>query len=122
MMDKIKEFNYQYIYKTDRKKPSERYFHLVINEIYDTLKAAYKGTNTESELRKLEKFYPKTIHYFIDWIKKYWDITDRTKSNLKNKVLYHMESEKEYYRAILDYILGMTDNYAIETYHEIISF
>ena len=122
MMDKIKRFNYENIYKTKRKEPSERYFHLVINEIYNTFKQAYNGADTEKELLELEKFYPKAIPAFVEWIQKYWSLTDRTGTGLKNKVLYNMLNEKDYYRAVIDYILGMTDNYAIETYNEIICF
>ena len=37
-MNKLKEFNYKYIYMDERLKPSTDYFKLVINTIYDTLK------------------------------------------------------------------------------------
>ena len=41
IMNKIKEFDYKYIYLSDILKPSEEYFSIVINRIYDTLKNAY---------------------------------------------------------------------------------
>ena len=35
---------------------------------------------------------------------------------------YQLNHEKEYYKAIIYYISGMTDNYAIDTYNKIIRF
>ena len=41
---------------------------------------------------------------------------------LKNKILFSLNNEKDYYQAIIYYISGMTDNFAIEIYNEIIHF
>lgn len=123
MLNAIKKFNYENIYKNERLKASNKYFSLVLNEIYDTLTKAYKGKETASEIKKLSKFYPNLSGSFLDWINCYWDLADRKNSNLKNKVIYLVsQSEKDYNKAILDYISGMTDKYAIETYNEIIRF
>ena len=40
----------------------------------------------------------------------------------KNKIIFNIENEKEFYQAIIYYISGMTDNYAINMYNKIISF
>ena len=40
-MNKIKKFNYEYIYLSDILKPSDEYFSVVINRIYNTLKNYY---------------------------------------------------------------------------------
>lgn len=119
-MKLLKEFNYKNIYKAKEMEPSNRYFNLVINQIYEVLKGEYDGKNTINNLEKLKKHYPNFIQNFIEWIEKFWNI--RTNEKYKNKILYNMNNEKDYYRAILDYISGMTDNYAIETYNEIISW
>ena len=39
---------------------------------------------------------------------------------LLNKVLFSIDNEKDFYKAIIYYISGMTDNFAIEIYNEII--
>jgi hypothetical protein len=41
---------------------------------------------------------------------------------IKNKILFFIDNEKDFYKAIIYYISGMTDNFAIEIYNEIINF
>lgn len=123
LLNDIKRFNYKNIYLNKIIEPSERYFELVINEIYNTLKIAYEGKKTKEKLEKLKILYPKLIGEFINWINHYWDLTTLEKGKLKNKIIYKVsENEEEYLRAIIDYISGMTDNYAINVYEEIISY
>lgn len=117
----LKEFNYKYIYKHQCMKPSERYFELVLTEIFNTLNSAYDEMNTLNKLLEIRSFYPKVIDSFIKWISCYWNIeTDRT--NLKNKILYDMNKKSDYSKAIITYISGMTDSYAIETYNDIVKY
>lgn len=116
---RLKQFNYKYIYKHKCMKPSERYFSLVLNEIFNTLNDCYDGMNTLEKLNSIKPFYTKVIDTFIKWISCYWNIeTDRT--HLKNKILYDMNNIKDYQTAIITYISGMTDSYAIETYNDIV--
>jgi dGTPase len=123
MLNAIKQFNYVNIYKSERLSPSNKYFSLVLNEIYNTLKKTYKGKDTGAEIKRLSKFYPNLSNSFLDWVNCYWDLADRRNTNLKNKVIYLVsENEKDYNKAILDYISGMTDKYAIEIYTEIVKF
>lgn len=118
---RLKQFNYKYIYKHKCMKPSERYFSLVLNEIFNTLNDCYDGMNTLEKLNSIKPFYTKVIDTFIKWISCYWNIeTDRT--HLKNKILYDMNNIKDYQTAIITYISGMTDSYAIETYNDIVKY
>lgn len=120
LMNKIKKFNYEHIYSCNRIKPSERYFSIVLNEIYDTLKSTYDANDTFKNLQSLRKFYPTLIDGFCDWIQFYCNVG--TRNNLKNKVLFDMKSPKDFYFAIICYISGMTDKFAIDIYNEIIGF
>ena len=119
-MDKIKDFNYKNIYFSEVMKPSNRYFELVLTEIFQTLLKFYKSKDTLKELDKYEKYYPNLIQSFKDWLSTYWNIG--TKENLKNDVIFDIENKKDYCKGILYYISGMTDNFAIDTYNEIIGF
>ena len=121
LIDKIKAFNYKNIYSHPRLDASNEYFKVIINRIYNTLKSLYSEHDIESNFKKVEKFYPKTILRFKDWLYKYCSLTDRNNTNLQNKIIYNF-IEKEYYKAIIDFIAGMTDNFAIEMYNEIVSF
>ncbi len=120
LMNKIKKFNYEYIYLSDILKPSDNYFSVVIEQIYNTLKNTYNGTKTFDQLHKLKKFYPNLVTRFIDWFDNFSTLGDR--KNLKNKVLFDIEKPNDYYFAIVLYIAGMTDKFAIDTYNEIIGF
>ena len=57
---------------------------------------------------------------FLNWLHDYSNLGNRDK--LKNKIVFDINNEKEYYSAIISYIAGMTDKYAIDLYNEIIHF
>ena len=113
MINEIKKFNYKNIYYSERILPSAQYFKLVLNQIYDTLKKSYHED-------KIKKIYPEVIGDFENWLSNYWNLP--RKEICKNDVIFNIKEQKDYYKAIIYYISGMTDNYAIETYNKIIGF
>lgn len=121
ILNEIKKYNYKNIYLNEKLLPSDRYFNLVLNEIYNFLKQLYNKDKTIQELEKLNQLYPELTKEFTEWLMNYSDINN-SRTNLKNKIVYHINNEKDYCRAILHFISGMTDNYAIKIYNEIISF
>ena len=114
LINKIKEFNYKNIYLSERKDPSDRYMRLVLNEIYTILKKVF------SDKEKVQKMYPKLVEDFEEWLSTYWNL--ERKPNLKNDVVFNVQDPKDFSRAVICYISGMTDNYAIEMYNNIIRF
>ena len=62
------------------------------------------------------------VEKFIEWLEKYIDLPNRKELELDNKIVYNICDKKDYIRAVITYISGMTDNYAIETYYNIVSF
>lgn len=120
LMNELKKFNYQYIYLSDRLSPSSRYFDLVLNEIYNTLKGAYDGENTLNKIKSMKKFYPDIFNNFEEWLSSYW--TFERKQGASNDVLFDITDEKDYSKAIIYYISGMTDKFAVEMYNKIIGF
>lgn len=120
LINELKKFNYVHIYKSDVIKPSIEYFKLIINEIYNILKNLYNGNNTYLNIQNIRRFYPKLMNSFEEWLKNYWNL--ERKDNFKNDVIINMNNEKEYYKAIIYYISGMTDNFAIDIYNEIVRF
>ena len=112
MLKEIKEFNYKYIYKAERLKPSARYFNIIINEIYSTIKNNYG--------KKDKSVNPEVIESFEKWLSNYWNLK-RNDAN-KNDVIFDMKDERDFCKAIIYYISGMTDNFAIETYNKIVGF
>lgn len=120
LIKNIKQFNYKNIYLSKRIEPSTRYFRIVLAEIYNILKKAYCGADTIKNIEKMEKIYPKFITSFESWLSNYWNL--ERNDIAKNDIIFNIENEKDYYKAIIYYISGMTDNFAIEIYNEIIGF
>lgn len=120
LLKEIKEFNYKHIYTARRLKPAIRYFSIVLNEIYFTLKSTYDGKNTIYKMRKLKKMYPEVISNFQEWLENYWN--QQRKDVNQNDIIIDMDDEKSFSKAIIYYISGMTDNFAIDTYNKIIGF
>lgn len=122
LINKIKKFNYENIYTSKRIQPSNRFFEVVIKEIYYLLKSTYEDTNTLKNIEKFKRIYPKLYESFTSFINNYYDIKNREDLKLKNKVLFSFKNEKDFYKSIIYFIAGMTDNFAIEIYKEIIKF
>ncbi|MBO6232466.1 MAG: HD domain-containing protein [Clostridia bacterium] len=120
LINKIKDFNYKNIYLSERILPSNKYFNLIINEIYDTLKKCFNYENTIDKMNFMQTIYPKVIGNFKEWLSNYWNLERNSK--LENDVLFNISNELDYNKAIILYIAGMTDNFAIETYINIVGF
>ena len=110
----IKKFNYKHIYSSGRREREEEYFRLIIYTIYNTLKSLLDNRD------EMKKTYPKLVSDFEDWIATYWN--KERKANNVNDIIFNMDIEQDYYKAIIYYISGMTDNYAIDMYNNIVRF
>lgn len=120
LLKEIKDFNYKHIYTARKIKTAIRYFSIVLNEIYFTLKSTYDGKNTVYKMRKLKKMYPEVVGNFQEWLENYWN--QQRKNDNQNDIIVNMDDEKSFSKAIIYYISGMTDNFAIDTYNKIIGF
>ncbi len=118
-MDVVNKFNLENIYRCKRVEYSDKFFKLVINQIYELLAEAWRGSATFDELAKISQHYPKIIERFVSWLIGY---TEHKSEEYKNEIIFNIDNEKEYKKAIITYISGMTDKFAIDTYNEIISF
>ena len=112
-MNRLKRFNYENIYLDKRVTIAIPYFELVINTIYNTLKQYYDNKEY------LKKVYPDLTTDFEKWLKMYWSI--ERNEFCKNKIVFNTCYDKDLYQAIIYYISGMTDNYAIEIFNKIIA-
>ena len=123
LIDNIKKYNYDNIYNNPRMEASNEYFKVVINRIYNTLKNMYADSeiSIKEKFNQNEKFYPQVISQFRDWLEKYWSLNNRENSNLDNRVIFTL-NEKDYCKAIIEFIAGMTDNFAMDVYNEIVRF
>lgn len=114
MINNLKKFNYEKIYTSEKLLAASNYFSLILNGIYNLLKKSF--TNRE----EAKKICPELINDFEKFLTDYWN-RERKPEN-KNEIIFNVTDEKDYYRAIIYYISGMTDNYAIDMYNKIIGF
>ena len=120
LMDEIKAFNAKVIYNSELLKPSDHYFDLCLNQIYDVLSNLYDGKDTITKIESKEKYYPVLLSSFKDWLLTYIDRPNR--EDLVNRIIYDLNKKEDYLKAVITYISGMTDNYAMEMFNEIIQY
>lgn len=127
-IDSIKKFNYEKIYNNPQFNYYKKYASLVINSIFEELYRYYDKENTIMNLQSnIDKKYRFLISDFKGWIIKYcdesiFDIKDLKHSINNDKIYNKLEREEIYKEAIVDFISGMTDTYAIKCFNELISF
>lgn len=125
VMKMIKDFNYENIYNHKRLTTFHDYARLIIETIASTLLNYYDGKNSIDNIKTDEKFYPLLCSTFSDWLIKYSNAVDnnvRKSKKFINKVIYDINSKKDYDTAVIDFISGMTDSFAIKMFNEIITF
>lgn len=117
ILTEIKQFNYKYIYKSQRLEEYGEYAKFVITRIFNFLEGYYDGVNTISKLKEDERFFGFVINDFIDFIIKRttWD------NNNLIKPYGDLSTKELYLQAVLDYISGMTDGYIVKIYNELIT-
>lgn len=118
LLDKLNEFYIKNVYTAEKLEAANRYFKLVLQEIFNTLYKYYNYESTIKNLQDNEYLYPKLIGGFIEWITLY----TRDNNEGINTKLYNLKDKKDYAKSIIHYTSGMTDKYAIYIYNEIISF
>lgn len=106
MLNNLKKFNYKNIYLAEKTLSCVDYFELVLNKLFEVL------CQTKSRKDELRKICPSLVDDFEKWTRDYFGM----------ELNYKTVTDSEYIQAVIYYIAGMTDNYAIEMYNKIISF
>lgn len=141
MLNAVKAFNYDKIYRNPKLQNFNDYAKLVLNSVFKALMGYFNGAETLSGLDKIysHKHTPKFVREFYGWVLKYCDINavarvldkSRTVGKVKSEEFarYHnikcygdLSDRAVYTQAILDFVSGMTDKYAIQCFEELISF
>lgn len=129
-LKEIKAFNYECIYRHNRLEPFKKYAQLVITQIFKALAAFYDGKHTWNNLNEQRKFTPNLIASFEHWLAQYCAANIVPAGPLKEislkcenqKIYGSLDSEAVYFHAIIDYISGMTDSFAISLFNEMLSY
>ncbi len=124
MMNEIKRFNYEYIYKSPELDTFDHYSELVISSLFKKLRDAYDPEcpeKTLANLRANRRRGGELCRSFADWLDRFCLFSPHPEY-ASAPMFSRLESAQIYYRAIIDYISGMTDSYAIKAFDELISF
>lgn len=130
-LNEIKDFNDRYIYGHKRLNAFQDYSSMIINNIFDVLLDAYDESHTWAKLDKLGRQSETLVKSFSKWLARYCDTDivpdDRHLHELSlechNKKVYgKLEQKAIYIQAILDYISGMTDRFAIKIFNEFLVY
>jgi len=129
-INELKKFNYKYIYGHERLVPFREYSELVIMQIFDTLLAAYQGIYSWEALEKNKRFYPLLTDTFEKYLVKYCDPEIVPSGQMKEtalkcenlKIYGCLETKEIYIQAVLDYISGMTDRFAVKVFGELLTY
>lgn len=129
-INSIKSFNYEHIYKHERLIPFRKYSELVINQIFCVLQATYDGKHSWEMINQKKKYYPLLMSSFSKWLARYCCVSIIPEGELRNislncenkKIYEKLEDEKIYIQAILDFISGMTDRFAIKIFNELLNY
>ena len=108
MLNNLKEFNYKNIYLSEKTLGSVNYFELVLNKLFWFL----SRMNFRDD--DMKKICPVLADDFNKWLKEFFSLG----INHRDIII----SDNEFLQAVIYYIAGMTDNFAIEMYNKIISF
>ncbi len=122
LMDELKKFNYSNIYYHKRITAYRDYAELVINSIFTALYDFYDKDKTIESMKKSSDVYPALVKFFSEWLAKFTENDVRLKRRYRNNVLYDLKNKKSYNQAIIDFISGMTDSFAINIFNELTSF
>ncbi|MBR1625665.1 MAG: dNTP triphosphohydrolase [Bacteroidales bacterium] len=122
VMKLIRDFNFKNIYDHPRISRFKKYATLILETIFEKLSEYYPYI--KGNITKEKQLYPKLLKEFEEWLIKYSDynLALKTEKKLANKQIYNISEETDYKNAIIDFISGMSDNFAIDVYNELISF
>ena len=127
MLNEIRAFNIEKIYMNKKFDVYKKYVSLMIRSIFDFLIDAYNGERTPEKLQKKASICPMMVRDLTRHLYIYSGVSPdpeilRSDKYLNKKIYGSFENEAVYAQAILDYISGMTDSYAISAFNELITF
>ncbi len=148
LLNDIKAFNYKYIYGNPRLEPFRRYADLVLREIFDELHSYYDGPDTLRFMAGKSFGRRRFVREFAQWLARYVEMPAQLDAECmpdaehigeqldaecapdwaleiagrccNRKIYGRLDDEKQYIRACIDFIAGMTDAYAMDCHNELL--
>ena len=123
-MKKLKSFNFANIYNHWRLQEFEHYATVIIHTIYRLLCQTQPFVPSQ-KLGFCLKQYPLLSATFEDWLVKYTSYNLEKRANIKFdsiQPVFDLSQPDSFNKCIIEFISGMTDQFAIAIHEEIISF
>ncbi|MBQ6780775.1 MAG: dNTP triphosphohydrolase [Treponema sp.] len=119
----LKRFSYANIYNHWRLREFQKYASNVLGTLHDTLMRAQTFAKNGRLPRALAN-YPRLGRTFEDWLIRYTNYAPERKKTLRYEtpMVFDISDNDSYQKCVIEFISGMTDQFAIECYEEIISF
>ncbi|MBR5645555.1 MAG: HD domain-containing protein [Treponema sp.] len=128
----LKKFNFANIYNHWRLSEFAIYAENIIKTLFRTLQKAQIYAKN-GRVAQIFKTYPKLCSTFEDWLIKHsnyraWStekhsfIDKKTILHYNTPVVFDINDNESYTKCIIEFISGMTDQFAIQVYEEIITF
>ena len=123
-MKKLKSFNFANIYNHWRLQEFEHYATVIIHTIYRLLCQTQPFVPSQ-KVGFCLKQYPLLSATFEDWLVKYTSYNLEKRANIKFdsiQPVFDLSQPDSFNKCIIEFISGMTDQFAIAIHEEIISF
>jgi len=128
----LKKFNFSQIYNHWRLKEFAIYAENIIQTLYRTLEKTQVYAQN-GRVGQVLKYYPKLCQTFEEWLIKHanykpyssekHDFVNRKQIlHFNTPVIFDVNDNDSYQKCIIEFISGMTDQFAIQVYEEIITF
>lgn len=123
----LRKFNMARIYTHWRLMEFQQYATLVLETIYRALVRALPYAQNGRAAQAL-RYYPKLCATYEEWLVKYSNYRPRGHEDRKQmmrcdtKETFDVNDPASYQKCAIEYISGMTDQFAIQVYEEIIMF
>ena len=123
-MKKLKSFNFANIYNHWRLQEFEHYATVIIHTIYRLLCQTQPFVPSQ-KVGFCLKQYPLLSATFEDWLVKYTSYNLEKRANIKFdsiQPVFDLSQPDSFNKCIIEFISGMTDQFAITIHEEILSF
>ena len=123
----LKKFSFSKIYSHWRLVEFQQYAKNVIETIYRTLmKTQVYAVSGRASV--VLKYFPKLSFEFENWLVKYTNYEPHQQKDRKRiyrydtKQVFDVNNDESFQKCVIEFISGMTDQFAMEIYEEIIQF
>lgn len=128
LLNQVKKFDNTKIYRDDEIETYKKYIDLMLTTIFKELKKEYDSDPVIC-MNKMKQKDEVVYREFVKWLERYHndfkgaytDYIYSDKAIKRVKKIYDITDEQQFLNAIIDYMAGFTDNYAIKGFNEIVS-